>query len=97
MSRTRARVRRVIRQRQAIAIILPPIRVKGDISLHCDTRGNYELWQCDEGRCWCVDAKTGAATSNVVAEELARFLPCYSESKGAYQVGTGVIDLTSGL
>ena len=35
------------------------------------------------GRHLCVTSK---ATSNVVAEQLARFLPCYTESKGAYQV-----------
>ena len=60
--------------------------MKSDISLHCESTGNYEELQCDEGRCWCADAKTGGARSNVVAEELARFLPCYTESKGDYQV-----------
>ena len=60
--------------------------MKKDISLHCESTGNYEEWQCDEGRCWCADARTGGAKTNVVPEELKRFLPCYSEGKGDYQV-----------
>ena len=33
-----------------------------------------------------MDSKTGKAKTNVVPEQLAHFLPCYKESKGAYQV-----------
>ncbi|KAF5301228.1 hypothetical protein FQA39_LY10814 [Lamprigera yunnana] len=53
-------------------------------TLHCDSIGNYEPLQCDEGQCWCVESQTGEIISQVVPDTMMTLLPCYSEN----EVGT---------
>nr|XP_022905851.1 uncharacterized protein LOC111417721 isoform X1 [Onthophagus taurus] len=54
------------------------------VSLHCDSMGNYEPLQCQDGNCWCVEPKTGELTAPVVPELMMSQLPCYdSESVGS--------------
>lgn len=48
-------------------------------TLHCDSMGNYEPLQCDDGHCWCVQNKTGELISKVVPSSLMNLLPCYSK------------------
>jgi hypothetical protein len=33
------------------------------VTLHCQSNGNYEKLQCDEGLCWCVDPADGKVTT----------------------------------
>ena len=35
------------------------VDARKDVSLHCTQEGSYETLQCDKGRCWCVEEKTG--------------------------------------
>ncbi|KAF5298746.1 hypothetical protein FQR65_LT09615 [Abscondita terminalis] len=54
-------------------------------TLHCDSMGNYEPLQCDDGQCWCSDLKTGELLSEVVPDSMMTLLPCYSqEDVGSY-------------
>ena len=48
--------------------------------MHCQADGNYDPLQCDGGRCWCADERTGRAMTNVVVEPLAALLPCFSST-----------------
>ncbi|KAL1492119.1 hypothetical protein ABEB36_012609 [Hypothenemus hampei] len=53
------------------------------ISLHCDSKGNYETLQCDTEKnfCWCVEYLTGSLTAPVVPLSAMNKLPCYTEAK----------------
>jgi len=51
---------------------------RSDVTLHCQTNGNFEKLQCDQGRCWCVEPRLGHVTTIVVHEDLAQFLYCFS-------------------
>eukprot|EP00092_Neocalanus_flemingeri_P017848 GFUD01019312.1.p1 GENE.GFUD01019312.1~~GFUD01019312.1.p1 ORF type:complete len:616 (-),score=163.54 GFUD01019312.1:35-1882(-) len=55
------------------------VDARKDVSVHCKAAGSYETLQCDKGRCWCVEEKTGAAISIVVPETLIELLPCFDE------------------
>ncbi|KAK4885002.1 hypothetical protein RN001_001273 [Aquatica leii] len=60
------------------------IRSQGDrfyTTLHCDSVGNYEPLQCDDGQCWCAEPKTGKMISKVVPDTMMSLLPCYSEEE----------------
>lgn len=48
-------------------------------TLHCDSMGNYEPLQCDDGQCWCAEYKTGEIISKVVPFSMMTLLPCYSK------------------
>ena len=63
------------------------LRTRDDISMHCHADGNYDPLQCDGGRCWCVDERTGRAVTNVVVEPLVGLLPCFSVTQkyGMYE------------
>ena len=37
----------------------PVVEARADVSLHCTEEGSFETLQCDKGRCWCVEQKTG--------------------------------------
>jgi len=60
---------------------------RSDVSLHCDEKGNYEELQCDKGRCWCIQPKTGEATSIVLPVTLWHLLPCYTRFTQEVEVG----------
>lgn len=60
---------------------------RSDVSLHCDEIGNYERLQCDMGRCWCINNKTGEAMSLVLPESLLHLLPCYTGFTNQVEVG----------
>lgn len=49
-----------------------------DVTLHCSQNGNFEELQCDNGICWCADAKTGRVSvdTRAVPQNLWNFLPC---------------------
>lgn len=47
-------------------------------TLHCDSNGNFEELQCDNGICWCAEPKTGQIQSDTIAvpESMWTMLPC---------------------
>lgn len=49
---------------------------RNDVTLHCDSMGNYESLQCDSGSCWCAEPKTGEVLDTVVPESMMKLLPC---------------------
>ncbi|XP_069703617.1 uncharacterized protein [Periplaneta americana] len=49
-----------------------------DVTLHCDTQGNFEELQCDNGVCWCAEERTGVPKSRVLPEGMMKTLPCYN-------------------
>ena len=49
---------------------------RSDVTIHCSPNGNYEIIQCDDGRCWCIDD-----TKLILPETLISQLPCFDESK----------------
>lgn len=46
------------------------------VTFHCDSMGNYEPLQCNDGQCWCVEPHTGDITAPVVPEAMMKYLPC---------------------
>lgn len=51
-----------------------------DVTLHCQTNGNFEPLQCDQERCWCVDPQDGHVVSRVVHRDLWKYLSCYDNT-----------------
>lgn len=49
-----------------------------DVTLHCQSNGNYEKLQCQSGICWCAVPETGDIIlgTRAVPETMWTFLPC---------------------
>jgi len=63
------------------------VESRADVSLHCSMNGNYEMLQCDQNLCWCMNPETGLPSSKIVSENLMRFLPCYDRLNVNDKVG----------
>nr|CAD7459120.1 unnamed protein product [Timema tahoe] len=51
-----------------------------NVTLHCDSEGNYESLQCDSSLCWCANSQTGEPYTRLVPEKLIKILPCYNQT-----------------
>ena len=49
-----------------------------EVTLHCESNGNYDPLQCNESRCWCVDPQLGHVRSRAVHKDLAKYLSCFN-------------------